>query len=518
MIESKTGLRPLEPNWAQDEFLDEVERQRNDGKPVRIIILKARQLGMSTITEAVLFWDAFLHDHRHSMVIAHETDSSEHLLGMTKTYWEHFPYKALYTPKYLSRKELEWKETNSTIRVATAKNVRTGRGRTLQALHASEAAFWDRPAELMLGLRQTIPQVPGTLIIVESTGNGVGDWFYETWQEAEIGENDYTPLFFPWWRHPEYCGSFIGVTRPLGHLTEEERILKAIGVDDDHLVWRRWAIKNLAGNDDSTFMQEYPATPEEAFISTGTNVFPISALRQCYEPMEGARGFMIRDGERVKFATDRSGPMTMYRTPSADSDWGQYFVAGDPTHTTMGDYACVQVINRRTYEQVATWRGKIDPMSFAEELAKIGRYYNNAVISTEVEGPGYATVGRLMELDYPNIWRHRWADKTPGKLAETYGWSTTFKRKEWAIGWLIKLLVDQDLTLHDKTTFNEMATYVTLPQGGYGPADWRDHDDTVMAMAIACICSSTEGPLAAYEGRKEAPEPVPVWEEWGVGG
>ena len=295
-----------------------------------------------------------------------------------------------------------------------------------------------------------------------------------------------------------------------------------MGVDDDHLAWRRWAIRNLADSNIERFMQEYPSTPEEAFIASGTNVFPIQNLKMVYEPKAGVKGFLTRRGNYVEFTPDRSGSLTIYRKPSSDLSWGKYFIGADPTHTTMGDNACAQVINRRTYEQVAVWNGKIDPMTFAEELAKLGAYYNHATISTEVEGPGYATIGRLIEIDYPYIWRNRWADKTPGKISETMGWSTTWKRKEWAIGWLIKLIADRDMTIHDPQTYDEMRTYVTLPNGGYGPADGsgRSHDDCVMAMAIACICASTEGPVHGYEGPMGSEEPhdalpiSPAWEEW----
>jgi len=513
----------LKPNWAQSQVLDAVNDQYSQRKPVRVIVLKARQLGISTISEALMFAWVVLHEHTYGLVIAHEIDASEYLLNMTKLYWETFPFKDLYTTKYVSRKELAWEETGSSIRIATAKNMRAGRSRTINAMHGSEIAFWDRPDEMMLGLRQTIPNMPQSMIILESTANGVGNWFYDTWQNAVSGDNDYQPLFFPWWEHPEYTASAANLKQEtLSSLNEDERVLKRIGVDDDHLVWRRWAIRNLADSNIERFMQEYPSTPEEAFIASGSNVFPVENLKMVYEPKNGVKGFLQRRGNYVEFIPDRSGSLTIFRKPSSDTSWGKYFVGADPTHTTMGDNACAQVINRRTYEQVAIWNGKIDPMTFAEELAKLGAFYNHATISTEVEGPGYATIGRLVEIDYPHIWRNRWADKSPGKISETMGWSTTWKRKEWAIGWLIKLIADRDMTIHDAKTYDEMRTYVTLPNGGYGPADGsgRSFDDCVMAMAIACICASTEGPVSGYEGPMGSDEPgdslpiTPAWEQW----
>ena len=342
-------IEQFQPNWAQVQLLQKVNDQYSKGRPIRIIVLKARQLGISTVSEALMFAWVMLHQQTYGLVIAHEIDASEYLLNMTKLYWETFPFKNLYTTKYVSRKELAWEETGSSIRIATAKNMRAGRSRTINAMHGSEIAFWDRPDEMMLGLRQTIPNTAKSMIILESTANGVGNWYYDTWQAATANETDFEPLFFPWWEHPDYTASAANLKRELlSDLDSDERVLKKIGVDDDHLVWRRWAVRNLADANLERFMQEYPSTPEEAFIASGTNVFPIENLKLVYEPKAGVKGFLRRKGNYVEFLPDRSGPLTIFRKPSSDLSWGKYFIGADPTHTTMGDNACAQVINRRT--------------------------------------------------------------------------------------------------------------------------------------------------------------------------
>lgn len=492
---------PWERNWAQDEYVADFERQWNEGKPVRTIILKARQLGISTATGGIMFSLSFAINDCASLIVAHEMDSSEHLLSISERYWKTYPFRRLYTPKYLSKKHLAWKETDSSIKVVTAGNVDAGRSKTIRLLHASEVAFWDDAETLMLGLRQTVPNAPGTMIVIESTANGIGNYFYDQWNAAVAGDTEFVPLFFPWWKHPEYTGAAIGLTERVSDMSEDERMLRSLGVTDDALRWRRWAIPNLCGSDVDKFRQEYPATPEEAFVSTGHNVFPIGPLTRVYERMEGRRGRLVRDPHTrngVRFQADITGPFTIYCEPSADLDWGKYFVGGDPTHTTRGDYAVGQVINRRTYEQVGVFRGRCDPSSFAEELGKLGSFYNNATISTEATGPGYATIGRLVEMDYPHLWRPRYADRNPGIVATTYGWQTTFKTKEWAIGFLLKAIVDSDIRVHDPETFKEMRDYIALDHGGYGPSSKQGHDDTVMSFAIACICSATDTPLAPY--------------------
>lgn len=525
-IVDKNGLLvDFEPNWAQLELIEEVERQIEAGVPVRIIVLKARQIGISTVIEALMFVLTFLIDRMRGLVVAHDQDSAQHLLSMTQNYWDTYVFNKLYTTKYKSRNELAWEETKSSLKVATARNSRSGRSRTIHFLHASEVGFYDDASTLMTGLRQSIPSSNAlTFIFLESTANGIGNYFYEEWIKAEDGETEYSALFFPWWRHPEYLASEVGVPIELGELDDEENQLRNnLGISDDRLAWRRWAIKNLCQGDLHQFHQEYPASPEEAFISAGVNVFPLPHLRACYQPMKGRKGRLNREGDQVKFQADIDGPLTVFKPPSEDLDWGIYFVGGDPTRTTRGDFACIQVINRRTYEEVAVWRGRIDPTTFASEIAKLGRYYNMSMVTTEIEGPGYATIGALMEMDYPYIYQGHWADKTPGKTADNYGWSTTYKRKEWAIGWLLKLVVDHDIIIHDHRTFQEMRDYVTLDGGGYGPAARDGFDDTVMALAITCICASTEGPLRAYgdSGVPMQDEATPVeapWEHWGEEG
>lgn len=497
------GMRDvrLTPNWAQKEYLACAERQLADTGRIRIIVLKARQLGISTITEALAFWFCFVFPNYRSLVIAHEIPASQNLLEMTHRYWDNYPYRQLYTPKSYSKNDISWLETKSAMKVATAGNKAAGRSSTINFLHASEVGFWPDPRVAMLGLRQTIAEEAGTAIVLESTANGVGNYFHQQWQLAEQGETEFEPLFFPWWKHYEYRASYIGITEfNLGKLSDEEKVLRKMGIDDDHLAWRRWAIINKCDGDLLNFMQEYPATPEEAFLSTGQNVFPGEHLRHCYKPEEGVKGLLIRDGDSVDFHAASDGPLTLFRKPDPDIDWGKYMVAGDPTKTTVGDYAVAQVLNRRTLEQVGVWRGRLDPITFGEELFKIGLYFNVAEVTTEIEGPGYSTIGKLLGMNYPRVWqRQNRADKTPGAMTkDTHGWSTTTQTKHLAIGWLIRYIVEHGITIHDRKTYDELSNYVTLDNGGYGNANGEEHDDTVMSLAIGVICHQMMPPLPAY--------------------
>lgn len=518
-------------NWAQIELIQAVERQMRAGKPVRIIILKARQLGQSTIIEALLFTLAFAIERMRGMVIAHDLPSSQGLLQMTQFYWDTYPFKDLFTTKYRGQKHLEWNETGSSIKVQTAANTKAGRSQTLQFVHASEVAFYDKASELMAGLLQSMPNLPETFLFLESTANGVGNYFHQTWLMAEAGQNDFIPLFFPWYKHPEYV---MEVYQPLGVLDEEERLLSrfflSLGMDpgeiDQRLTWRRYTIRNNLRNDVLLFHQEYPTTPEEAFLSTGKNVFPASHLKHCYQPMEGLKGRLVSDNGQLRFQRDIFGELTIYREPSDDKEWGQYVVSGDPTRTTEGDFAVAQVLNRRTWEQVAVLRLRCDPNTFGERLMDLAKFYNMALINTEITGPGYATIAVIIKSNYPYLWQRQLGDQMEGTFTTRWGWNSTAQTKPEYVGNLLKAVVDHAIIIHDAQTFHEMINYVDLGGGDYGNSVEGEFDDTVSALGIGLSTVMYEATSLQAYGVQSARQHVvvggdgqtteePAWMSWG---
>lgn len=504
--------------WAQNILLKEIERQYNLGLPVRIVVLKGRQLGISTATEGVLFNWCFLHPGSHSLVIAHETKASSHLFGMTKLMWETWPLRRLFTEKHSSQKLLAWEETRSSMSVATARNAGSGRSFTYHAVHCSECAFWDTPERLMVGLNQSVPYKHGTIIVIESTANGIGNWYHDEWLRAVNRESSFVPLFFPWYKHMEY--DFPNTTLKHSDLDAREREIlsefQSDGMTLGKLAWRRHAIKTLCLNDENQFKQEYPLTPQEAFLSTGTNIFPLNKLEACFKPKPGVRGMLTNNNGKLEFIRTATGPLTIFKYPGKKSSIrAKYVVAGDPSKTTYGDGACIQVINRYTLEQVAVWHGHIDPIPFAHKLIELGYYYNTALLNCEMEGPGYGSIAVLIQQGYPSIWRHRWADKAPGKVSMSYGWSTNYQRKHWAVDQGIWLIGQQSVVIHDEITYNQMANYVILNGGEMGPASEKGYDDAVMAWLIAIASHVTEPPLR-YEKPPDPPThdlfDSPPWE------
>lgn len=517
-------------NQTQEALIAEAERQLYEYGQIRIIILKARQMGQSTVVEAIIFVLSILFDDFQSLIVSHEAESAEHILGITKRYWNTYVFKHFHDEQYNGRKQLAWADLGSNIVVATAKNVGAGRSKTLHALHASEVALWDNPEELITGLRQAIPNIGLTAIFYESTAKGIGNFFHTTWEDARMDRSEFVPMFFPWFWDPSYTAKNIprhsqGKYSLIGEYSDEERKLRSMGVTDAKLLWRRWAIVNLCQNDVDKFKQEYPSTPEEAFLSTGRNVFPLNDLLAHYQPMKPFVGRLKRVGRVVQFFDDAKGPLKVYRKPAKDKNWGIYLTGADPTHTTVGDEACGQVINRRTLEQAAVLNAHMDPIEFAEQLFLLGEWYNFSLIGPEAEGPGYATVGHLLGRNYPFVWESQKLDKTPGKVnMDVFGWRTNATTKHAAIGRLVNLIAQPlvrignsvyGLLIHDEDTFMEMKNYITDENGGYMNGDGSLFDDCVMALGIACAIHFIEPPLPPYT-REDEPTIVQQLENMGT--
>jgi hypothetical protein len=483
--------------WAQRPYIREIERQYNGGRPVRIIVLKARQLGISTATEAVLFLWAFLHPGTNGLVVSHQDGQAQELYEMTRTYWDTWPHKALFDERYKTRRQLRWTDTGSQIRVATAKNPEGLRGSTIHALHGSEVAFWPDAETLWTGLNNTIPRRHGTIAVLESTANGVGNWFHEKWQEAESGESEFVPMFFPWYKHSAYR-----LSNYLHHadLDAEERdllrMMTAENMSEDEamasIAWRRVEIPRQGGIE--KFHQEFPSTAHEAFVVSGNPIFNPSRVEECYEPKHGAVGRLYRDGRgTVGFEDDPSGDLRLFKKPSLDVRSDKYFVSADPSENRhAGDPACIQVINRLTNEQVAVWHSHANPVVVARQMMLLGDFYHQAMLCPEAEGGGQATIGAIMQAGYPNVWSWKKPDRTTASF-NVWGWSTNYNTKIWAITELQNLFNTHSILIHDKLTYNELLNYVEHANGTLGNSSNSPHDDTVMALAIAVCASKREG-------------------------
>lgn len=289
-IQTKTGgLAPFVWNDAQRTLHARLERQIDEQGWVRALILKARQLGISTYTAARFYQRTTLNLGRRSYILTHEDKATQQLFGMVKRIHDNMPGD--FRPETLAANanELAFAEMDSGYRVGTAKNTKgSGRSLTIHHLHGSEVAFWERADTHLASILQALAPVPGTEAIFESTANGVGGPFYDMWALAERGQGDFIPIFLPWYVEGGYRR-----TPPAGFRTStaEDDYARLYGLDEHQIAWAHFKNLELHGTPGEfcpLFHQEYPATAAEAFQTTGTDSFiasaPILAARRFEAP------------------------------------------------------------------------------------------------------------------------------------------------------------------------------------------------------------------------------------------
>jgi hypothetical protein len=268
-IRPKSGeLMPLRFNSVQQYVDKRLDEQRRETQKVRALILKARQEGVSTYIGARFYHQVIHRKGCQVFILTHEQDATNNLFGMVERFQKHSPMGMAPGTGAANAKELYFSRLDSGYSVGTAGSKAIGRSKTIQLFHGSEVAFWPNASDHFAGAVQTVPDLPGTEIILESTANGIGGEFHERWQQAEAGDGDYQAIFCPWFWSADYARP-----PPLGfEVNEEEEEYAALyGLSVQQLVWRRAKIAEL--KDPNLFKAEYPATAAEAFQSTGHDAF-----------------------------------------------------------------------------------------------------------------------------------------------------------------------------------------------------------------------------------------------------
>lgn len=273
-IRTKDGsVEPLILNKSQLYFYERVKEQLKKSGKVRLVVVKGRQQGLSTIIEALYFWQTIFRRGINTFILTHEAEATKNLFSMARRYYEHFPLKQLLTTTEDSANSIIFDGIDSGYKVGTAGNKAVGRSQTIQLFHGSEAAFWPHAEEHAAGILQAIPNVANTYVIFESTANGIGNFFYDKYRDAIDDESDFELVFIPWYWQDEYRRP---VSEDFRLHPEEVDIKNTYHLDNEQINWRRHKIKELhtTGIDGHLkFKQEYPFTVEEAFIATSLDVY-----------------------------------------------------------------------------------------------------------------------------------------------------------------------------------------------------------------------------------------------------
>lgn len=490
------GIVPLHFNRAQRILLEAVLRQLNTRGYVRAVVLKGRQQGLSTLIQALEYWWVSQRKGMRGIVVAHDKPSATTLFQMSRRYHNHCPEYLRPHTQYSSKTELVFNKLDSSIYVGTAGGDGLGRGDTIQFLHASELAFWPATTaeEVWSGLTDTLPPVKGSFAFAESTAFGNTGKFYELWQQAKTGLNEYEAVFIPWIVQSEYQ-----LKPPEGFertYLEEEYAEKAnklyadrdwyAPLTDEQLYWRRMKIGEKGA---AKFQQEYPLDDDEAFQSTGMSAFAGEHLAYHREKRQEAIASKLLVGDR--WENHRNGSLKIFKEidPGMEYTIGADVGAGISTSRKNADWSVAQVLDENK-EQVAVLRLRILPGDFAFQLGKLGELYNDAFIAVENNQHGYHTCQRLYkDYQYANFYREEVLDKITNEMTTRLGFTTSSKTKPLVVNKLRDeiantVLGKAGIKVNDLTTLDEMRTFV-IDTGGKFSADTGYFDDTVMALAIA---------------------------------
>lgn len=282
IIDKTTGqIKPFELNRAQSYIHARLEEQKRKTGWVRAVIVKGRQQGCSTYVAGRYFHASTLNPGSTVFVLSHMSDSTDHLFGMSKRFYETAPPPILPTASKMNERKLEFDKINSSYKVGTAGSAQIGRSTTIRFFHGSEVAFWENSGELASGVLQAVPKAPGTEIILESTCNGSGDWFHKK-AMAGLGEDgDFITIFTPWFWQPEY---YREPPKDFALTDEEEVIKRTFSLSDGQLFFRRRIIEDEFDGDVWRFKREYPNTVEEGFLASGESLIkPVLVIdaRKC---------------------------------------------------------------------------------------------------------------------------------------------------------------------------------------------------------------------------------------------
>lgn len=509
---------PFVLNAGQRRVLAEFERQRRAHRPIRCIVLKSRQWGCSTLVVHYMLWLQLMHrENWHSVVCAHNLDTACQVASMYADALMFYPPDEQDPEQPLAlasfrgvRSVKELRPRGCRISMATARRPDAVRGAAFSMAHLTEVAFWPEtrgasPAKAVRSICASIARVDCSMVVMESTANGAGGFFYEEWLRAVAGESDKAPVFVPWHECGYFCESLTVTPHEFFEsLDSYERGLWDRGLTLEQIHWYRSRLREAGGNR-RLVMNEYPLTPDEAFANSLPPVFEPAMLERQREsacPPEYRAEIELPSGNLV---TAVDGRLEVWADPCDEADTqvtAPYLASVDVGGNYEGaDWCVVAVFDCRrpgAMELVAQWRGHVDADRLGLIAAALGRRYHNATLvveSNSLEARGLDVLERVAASGYRNLYRRRCLDAATGAESYRYGFHTNAETKTAAITDLTAALRDHALVERSARAVEEMAAYVRTPRGAM-EATRGCHDDMVMTRAIA-----------AYALRQNPPRP-----------
>ncbi len=514
-IQSKQGpIVSFELQPAQIKLHEAIEKQRAMGVPVRIVYLKPRRVMISAGVAAEFFHKVPFHAGQSALVVAHKLSAARQIWNYHRNFHRLYrPFRGLIELPRAVRKPgargaIEY-ENGSTIEIETAKNLDAGRAYSIRFLQLSEYAYYRNASKVALGLVNSVPDDPDTMIVKESTANGVGNAFHKDCLEAmdPTSGSGWLFVFFAWFEHPEYVIAFRpGEERARFQATlnaDELEMMRKFGLTLEQLAWRRWCIKNKCEGSVEMFHQEYPSTAEEAFLYSGRPRFSHKQLAKMPVIADAPSGDLVAipgPRPRLAFEAGDRGALVVYKRPQPN----RRYAAGidvcegiDVGDGTIGgedpDWSVANFFDCDTGEQVAKLRARMEPAPFAEYLVAVQQWYNWAFLVPEANGPGIALMERLLGFGCPpGLIYHRRPQPdeqfsgNAGTSLQLLGWKQNMVSRVQLISLHDAAIRELAIILHDPNTIAEHYTFIVKPNGR---AEHQNgcHDDEVISAALGVV-------------------------------
>lgn len=499
IVDKEQKTVPFFLNDVQKDFIDnklnKAIKDFEKGKitDISLLILKGRQLGFTTLVTAYQLAYSITHKNFQGFTLADKSDNSEAIFqNKAKFIYQRLPEVLKPTEKFNNRRQLLFEKINSSWEVDTAtENV--GRSRTINFFHGSECAFWQKGiASIQASLGEAFTK--NCIKIYESTANGFND-FQKMWK-SETNIN----CFYEWWKTKEYVLDFPNdkvknefvrdinskndwIYTRLKWLKEEKRLsLKQI----------YWYFKKYESYIDKRLIkQEYPCTPDEAFLLSGECIFDteqiLLRLSNIKKPLKvGYFDFTYDDTKlkgskisNIKWVDNENGYISIYK----DVDKLTPYVLGGDTAGEGSDWFTGHVLDNTTGEQVAKLRHQMDEDIYTRQMYCLGKYYNEALIGIEANFSSFP-IKEMERLGYTKQYVRKREDTYTHKKIRSYGFKTTSITRPVIIANLVEIVREEIEKINDRETLEEMLTFVRNEKGRPEAQDGT-HDDLVMGLAIA---------------------------------
>lgn len=502
-------------------LVPELEALRKAGKPIDIILLKARQWGGSTCIDAYQSWiQQEWKENWNSVICADIEDQSKIVLGMMDTAYANYDVTMTGEPKpelkpYMGSNSTRRVTTNgATVSVGSAQKPEKIRSQNIKMAHLTEVGLWKetamkKPEDLIQAIFGSINPGPYTMKVLESTAKGVGNYFHRTYMAAKKGKNNFHPVFVAWFEIDLYQTTIPRYDEFIDSMTDNEKWLFGLGATLEAIAWYRMKDREFEG-EHWRMCSEFPSTDIEAFQSTGCNYFPNEYVDEQYEycttpifvgDIHGAENKGEHALENLHLEEDPKGRLKIWKDADHQTKMHErYLVTVDlgKGHTATADNSVICVMDRYWQieadgvpEVAAEWAGHLDVDLLAWKAAQIAAYYENALLvieSNTIETHAidyFRTV--LVEIKdfYRNIYKRSANNGTDTSSGiERYGFSTNSSSKPQICARLKQCLREGLYYEHCREAVDEMKVFEEKQDGTLGAVEGC-HDDRVITRAIA---------------------------------